>query len=76
MKNFDDDKDKLSLQVETLTKELDDLKTLQKLVFDDIDKQRRKFRMICALFSLQTKKIAELEANKTRFQDIRTWSRR
>ena len=68
MKNFDDDKDKLSLQVETLTKELDDLKTLQKLVFDDIDKTKAQIQDDMRSIQLANKKIAELEANKRAFR--------
>ncbi len=68
VKNFDDDKDKLSLQVETLTKELDDLKTLQKLVFDDIDKTKAQIQDDMRSIQLANKKIAELEANKRAFR--------
>lgn len=67
IKNFDNDKDKLSLQVETLTKELDDLKTLQKLVFDDIDKTKTQIQDDIRSIQLANKKIAELEANKRAF---------
>ena len=68
MKSFDGDKDKLSLQVETLTKELEDLKTLQKLVFDDIDKTKAQIQDDMRSIQLANKKIAELEANKRAFR--------
>ncbi len=67
-KTFDEDKDKLSSQVEILTKELDELKVMQKIVFDDIDKTKTQLQDDLYSIQLANKKIAQLEANRQAFK--------
>jgi len=67
-KTFDADKDRLASQVEVLTKELDELKTLQRIVFDDIDKTKTQIQDDIYSIQLANKKIAQLEANRQAFK--------
>ncbi len=67
-KNFDENSDKLSSQVELLTKELDDIKMAHKAVLSDIDKTRTQLQDDAYSIQLANKKIAQLEANKQAYK--------
>ncbi len=67
-KNFDENSDKLSSQVEILTKELDDIKMMHKAVLSDIDKTRTQLQDDAYSIQLANKKIAQLEANRQAYK--------
>lgn len=67
-KNFDENSDKLSSQVEILTKELDDIKLIHKGVLADIDKTRTQLQDDMYSIQLANKKIAQLEANRQAYK--------
>ncbi len=69
-KVFDDEKDKLSLQIKQLEGESADFKILLNKTFEDLDKA--KYQKDEALQNIQnaTKKIAILEANKNAYKNV------
>lgn len=67
-KTFNDDKDRLELLIEKLSKEMEDMKLLQKLTFDSLDKAKNEINDVMYNIQLSNKKISELEANKRAFK--------
>ena len=67
-KTFKEDKDKLELMIEKLSKEMEDLRLLQKLTFESLDKTKNDSNDIMYNIQLSNKKISELEANKRAFK--------
>ncbi len=67
-KNFDDTNDKLSSQVELLSKELDDIKMAHKAILSDIDKTRTQLQDDAHSIQLADRKIAQLEANRQAYK--------
>ncbi len=67
-KTFNDDKDRLELLIEKLSKEMEDMKLLQKLTFDSLDKTKNEINDVMYNIQLSNKKIMELEANKRAFK--------
>ncbi len=67
-KTFKDDKDRLELLIEKLSKEMEDMKLLQKLTFDSLDKTKNETNDVLYNIQLSNKKISELEANKRAFK--------
>ena len=65
---FNEDKDKLELLIEKLSKEMDDMKLSQKLTFDSLDKTKNEINDAQFNIQLSNKKISELEANKKAFK--------
>lgn len=67
-KTFKDDKDRLELLIEKLSKEMEDMKLLQKLTFESLDKTKNETNDVLYNIQLSNKKISELEANKRAFK--------
>ena len=67
-KTFNNDKDRLELLIEKLSKEMEDMKLLQKLTFDSLDKAKNEINDVMYNIQLSNKKISELEANKRAFK--------
>lgn len=67
-KTFKDDKDRLELLIEKLSKEMEDMKLLQKLTFESLDKTKNEINDVTFNIQLSNKKIMELEANKRAFK--------
>ncbi|MDO5437210.1 MAG: hypothetical protein Q4F80_03320, partial [bacterium] len=67
-KTFKEDKEKHEFLIEKLSKEMEDLKLLQKLTFDSLDKAKSESSDIMFNIQLSNKKISELEANKRAFK--------
>ena len=62
-KEFSDKKESLELQINTLTDELDSLKTLQQKTLQDIDKNKNELSDLNYDIQMTNKKIYEMEAN-------------
>ena len=67
-KTFKDDKEKHEYLIDKLSKEIEDLKTLQKLTFESLDKAKNESGDLMYNIQLSNKKISELEANKRAFK--------
>ena len=67
-KTFKENKDRYELLIEKLSKEMEDLKLLQKLTFDSLDKAKNDSVDVMYNIQLSNKKISELEANKRAFK--------
>lgn len=67
-KTFKEDKDRYELLIEKLSKEMEDLKLLQKITFDSLDKAKNDSVDVMYNIQLSNKKISELEANKRAFK--------
>ncbi len=67
-KTFKDDKDKKELLIEKLSKELEDIKLLQKLTFESLDKVKNDSGDLAYNIQISNKKISELEANKRAYR--------
>lgn len=63
-KIFESEKDKLSLQVETLTSEVDEFKILQTKTFEELDKTKSQKEDLAHQYQQIQKRIAILEANQ------------
>lgn len=68
--NYKDNKDKLSIQVEELTKELSDYKLAQENVIYNLDKNKNELSDL--IYDIQTaqKKILTIEAQKSAYEEI------
>jgi len=69
-KIFDDEKDKLNLQIETLEKETKEFKILQTKTFEELDKTRADKEDAYFKFQQTQKTIATLEANKNAYKSV------
>ncbi len=67
-KTFLEDKDRYELLIDKLSKEAEELKILQKLTFDSLDKAKAESSDVMYNIQLSNKKISELEANKRAFK--------
>ena len=68
-KTFKDDKDRLELLIEKLSKEMEDMKLLQKLTFESLDKTKNELNDV--QYNVQTayRKISQMEAQKQAFDE-------
>lgn len=69
-KNFTSEKDRLSILIETLQKEMEDCKTVQKVTFDELDKVKNQLSDAGYNIQLAHKKIATMEAKKQAFREF------
>ncbi len=68
--NFNDNKDKLKLQVEELTKELEDYKLAQQNVMYNLDKNKNEISDLMHDIQMAQKKILTIEAQKSAYEEI------
>ncbi len=68
--NFKDNKDKLTLQVEELTKELGDYKLAQENIIYNIDKNKNEISDLMHDIQTAQKKILTIEAQKSAYEEI------
>lgn len=69
-KNFENEKDKLTLQIETLEKEVADCKIIQTKTFEELDKTKAKKEDAIYQIQQSEKRIAILNANKNAYKSI------
>ena len=69
-KAFESEKDKLSLQVETLEQEAKDCKTIQTKTFEELDKTKAQKEDTYYKIQQAQKRIAILDANKNAYKSI------
>lgn len=67
-KVFEDEKDKLNIQVETLTKEVEDFKVIQTKSFEELDKTKAQKEDTFYKIQKVQQKIAILDANKNAYK--------
>ncbi len=68
-KIFDDEKDKLNLQIEQLTKETDEYKIIQKKTFEQLDKTTNDKDNLSHEIQVMQRQIAIIEANKSAYKN-------
>lgn len=68
--NFKDNKDKLTVQVEELTKELGDYKLAQENVMYNLDKNKNEISDLMHDIQMAQKKILTIEAQKSAYEEI------
>ncbi len=68
--NFQENKDKLTLQIEELTKESEDYKFAQQNVMYNIDKNKNEISDIMHDLQMMQKKIVTIEAQKSAYEEI------
>ncbi len=69
-KIFEDEKDKLNLQIETLTRETEDCKIIQTKTFEELDKTKTQKEDTFYKIQQAQKRIAILDANKNAYKSV------
>ena len=69
-KTFEDEKDKLTTQVETLTKEVEECKIIQTKTFEELDKTKSQKEDAIHNIQQAQRRVAILDANKNAYKSV------